>query len=129
MLNLFRLFMHCFRIRLSLAVEHSRWAYFREGYLRLRFGGLIFGRVYLWRGLLSEFYGISNELFHERLDFVVFRQTLDKLSTNSLNCTVIVACSVIEVSSCNKNGNAFHFYSHQIILDSAYVQFSRLQAM
>ena len=39
------------------------WAYFREGllsegYLRLRFGGLIFGRGYFWEGLLSEFYGI-----------------------------------------------------------------------
>ena len=26
--------------------------------LRLKFGGLIFGRAYFWRGLLSEFYGI-----------------------------------------------------------------------
>ena len=102
--------MHCFRFRLTLAMEHSRWAYFgegllSEGYLRLRIGGLIFGRVYFWRGLLSEFYGISNKLFHERLDFVVFRQTLS-------NCNVIVACSLIEVSSCSQYGNAFHFYSH-----------------
>ena len=28
-----------------------------EGYFRLRFGGLIFGRTYFWRGLLSAFYG------------------------------------------------------------------------
>ena len=29
-----------------------------EGYLRYRFGGLIFGGAYTWRGLFSEFYGI-----------------------------------------------------------------------
>ena len=29
-----------------------------EGYLRLRFEGLIFGRAYIWGGLLSEFYGM-----------------------------------------------------------------------
>ena len=29
-----------------------------EGFLRYRFGGLIFGRAYTWRGLFSEFYGI-----------------------------------------------------------------------
>ena len=28
-----------------------------EGFLRYRFGGLIFGRAYTWRGLFSEFYG------------------------------------------------------------------------
>ena len=42
--------------------SNSPWAYIREGllsegYLRLRFGGLIFGRAYFWEGLLSEFYG------------------------------------------------------------------------
>ena len=41
----------------------SPWAYIREGllskgFLRFRFGGLIFGRAYFWGGLLSEFYGI-----------------------------------------------------------------------
>ena len=30
-----------------------------EGFLRYRFGGLIFGGAYTWRGLFSEFYGIS----------------------------------------------------------------------
>ena len=30
-----------------------------EGLLRYRFGGLIFGVAYSWRGLFSEFYGIS----------------------------------------------------------------------
>ena len=29
-----------------------------EGVLRYRFGGLIFGGAYTWRGLFSEFYGI-----------------------------------------------------------------------
>ena len=47
---------------------NSPWAYIREGllsegYLRLRFWGLIFGRAYFFfggggGGLLSEFYGI-----------------------------------------------------------------------
>ena len=30
-----------------------------EGFLRYRFGGLIFGGAYTWRGLFSEFNGIS----------------------------------------------------------------------
>ena len=29
-----------------------------EGFLRYRFGGLIFGGAYTWRGLFSEFYGM-----------------------------------------------------------------------
>ena len=32
-----------------------------EGFLRYRFGGLIFGRAYTWRGLFSEFYGNTLE--------------------------------------------------------------------
>ena len=28
-----------------------------EGFLRYRFGGVIFGGAYTWRGLFSEFYG------------------------------------------------------------------------
>ena len=31
-----------------------------EGFLRHRFGGLIFGGAYAWRGLFLEFYGMSN---------------------------------------------------------------------
>ena len=31
-----------------------------EGFLRYRFGGLIFGGAYTWRGLFSEFYGIHS---------------------------------------------------------------------
>ena len=30
-----------------------------EGFLCYRFGGLIFGGAYTWRGLFSEFYGVS----------------------------------------------------------------------
>ena len=30
-----------------------------EVFLRYRFGGLIFGGAYTWRGLFSEFYGIT----------------------------------------------------------------------
>ena len=37
----------------------------REGYLRYWFGGLIFGGAYTWRGLFSEFYGISSSRLQE----------------------------------------------------------------
>ena len=34
-----------------------------EGFLRYRFGGLIFGEAYTWRGVFSEFYGMcENEV-------------------------------------------------------------------
>ena len=32
--------------------------YLTEGFLRYKFGGLIFGGACTWRGLFSEFYGI-----------------------------------------------------------------------
>ena len=32
--------------------------------MRYRFGGLIFGEAYTWRGLFSEFYGISSSVQH-----------------------------------------------------------------
>ena len=32
-----------------------------EGFLHYRFGGLIFGGAYTWRGLFSEFYGMFNK--------------------------------------------------------------------
>ena len=34
-----------------------------EGFLRHRFGGLIFGGASTWRGLFSEFYGMSPSFF------------------------------------------------------------------
>ena len=33
-----------------------------DGFLRHRFGGLIFGEAYTWRGLFSEFYGMFTKL-------------------------------------------------------------------
>ena len=33
-----------------------------DGFLHYRFGGLIFGRAYTWRGLFSEFYGMYFQL-------------------------------------------------------------------
>ena len=33
-----------------------------DGFLRYEFGWLIFGGAYTWRGLFSEFYGISHSL-------------------------------------------------------------------
>ena len=49
-------------LTIKTANSNSPWAYIREGllsegYLRLKFRGLIFGRAYFWEGLLSEFYG------------------------------------------------------------------------
>ena len=35
----------------------------KEGFLRHRFGGLIFGGACTWRGLFSEFYGMSSSFF------------------------------------------------------------------
>ena len=32
-----------------------------EGFLRYKFGGLIFGGAYTWRGLFSEFYGMCSQ--------------------------------------------------------------------
>ena len=48
----------------DFAITSSRGAYIQrgdltEGFLRYRFGGLIFGGAYTWRSLFSEFYGIS----------------------------------------------------------------------
>ena len=37
--------------------SHGRKGLLSDGFLRLRFAGLIFGRAYFWMGLLSEFYG------------------------------------------------------------------------
>ena len=52
-------------LTMKTASTNCPWAYIREGllsegYLRLRFGGLIFGRTYFGGGgLLSEFYDTS----------------------------------------------------------------------
>ena len=41
--------------------QERRWIAYdlTEVFLRYRVGGLIFGGAYTWRGLFSEFYGIS----------------------------------------------------------------------
>ena len=48
----------------NFRVQAPSWAYIwrgdlTEGVLHYEFGGLIFGGAYTWRGLFSEFYGIS----------------------------------------------------------------------
>ena len=50
-----------------------------EGFLRYRFGGLIFGGAYTWRGLFSEFYGMFNKsIDHE----------------NYLICFLFIMCTI-----------------------------------
>ena len=63
------LFQNGLDLTMKTASTNCPWPYIREGllsegYLRLRFGGLIFGRTYFGGrgrggGLLSEFYGTS----------------------------------------------------------------------
>ena len=53
-----------FEFESKFHVQASRGAYIRrgdltEGFLRYNFEGFIFGGAYTWRGLFSEFYGIS----------------------------------------------------------------------
>ena len=60
--SIFALFYFVFEGKFQ--VQAPRGAYIRrgdltEGFLRYRFGGLIFGGAYTWRGLFSEFYGIT----------------------------------------------------------------------
>ena len=59
--TIFTLFYFVFESKFQ--VQAPRGAYIQrgdltEGFLRYRFGGLIFGGAYIWRGLFSEFYGI-----------------------------------------------------------------------
>ena len=57
-------FLLCFSLYLRAInqVQVPRGLYlegrFNGGFLRYRFGGLIFGGAYTWRGLFSEFYGM-----------------------------------------------------------------------
>ena len=44
-----------------------------EGFLRYRFGGLIFGGAYTWRVLFSEFYGILKVTFQSDAYVLKFR--------------------------------------------------------
>ena len=43
---------------------------FNGGFLRYRFGGLIFGGAYTWRGLFSEFYGIIHSKYFPDSDWL-----------------------------------------------------------
>ena len=59
--------------------------------MRYRFGGLIFGGAYTWRGLFSEFYGMSKtrkkdvnlELDHETKGWTIQLVTSER-ETNKL---------------------------------------------
>ena len=56
-----------------------------EGFLHYDFGGLIFGGAYTWRGLFSEFYGISKT--HDSLCTVTISKCLVKqLNKSEKNC-------------------------------------------
>ena len=46
-----------------------------EGFLRYEFGGLIFGGAYTWRGLFSEFYGISKIKWNLSSSVIMFTAT------------------------------------------------------
>ena len=70
-----------------------------EGFLRYRFGGLILGGAYTWRGLFSEFYGmdkdrrnlgiIAFELFNS-----FFRTNLSRCSSGLTECLKQAICSI-----------------------------------
>ena len=53
-----------------------------EGFLRYRFGGLIFGGAYTWRGLFSEFYGsIQFSVVPSKLRKLLFGTTIENYSS------------------------------------------------
>ena len=61
----------CFILEGNFQVQAPRGGYIRrgdltEGFLRYKFGRLIFGGAYTWRGLFSEFYGIRSQMNNGR---------------------------------------------------------------
>ena len=56
-----------------------------EGFLRYRFGGLIFGGAYTWRGLFSKFYGILR-ILSLGLPFSVCRKPDSLLNLSIKQC-------------------------------------------
>ena len=51
-------FFLCFTLYLRAISEYKPpGGLYLEGFLRYEFAGLIFGGAYIWRGLVSEFYG------------------------------------------------------------------------
>ena len=65
-----------------------------EGFLRYPFGGLIFGGACTWRGLFSEFYGISVDTLYKTHD----PQKTDK---SDMQMTETVACHSFTVCDIN----------------------------
>ena len=57
-----------------------------EGFLRYRFGGLIFGGAYTWRGLFLEFYGICRPL-----------AGFGSKNTRSYNFKSLVSCKLLHL--------------------------------
>ena len=53
-----------------------------DGFLCYRFGGLIFGGAYTWRGLFSEFYGKS---FYEQQPYSLVRSLKIKIKIGAKN--------------------------------------------
>ena len=47
---------------------YTRRGDLKEDFLQYRFGGLIFGGAYTWRGLFLEFYPIFKSQIREGLD-------------------------------------------------------------
>ena len=56
---------------------------FNGGFLCYRFGGLIFGGAYTWRGLFSEFYGSLNG------NTLGFRRQAQQLQLDSVLVSII----------------------------------------
>ena len=57
-------FLLCFTLHLRAIFQvQAPGGDLTKGFLRYRFGGLIFGGAYTWRGLFSEFYGILTGTF------------------------------------------------------------------
>ena len=87
----FTVFAHCFTLylRAIFQVQAPGCLYLEgdltEGFLRYRFGGLIFGGAYTWRGLFSEFYGNRKYQVYE------FTGTINhRFSTNQNARTILV---------------------------------------
>ena len=72
-------FAHCFTLYLRAISKYKPpgpyiWrGDLTEGFLRYRFGGLIFGGAYTWRVLFSEFYGILKVTFQSDAYVLKFR--------------------------------------------------------
>ena len=79
--------------------------------MRYRFGGLIFGGAYTWRGLSSEFYGISKSYtttyntIHSHVIFIIpFDDALGIINRHYINLNNIckvVSCQRVSVKRVN----------------------------